>query len=66
MSIQDKITSKEKAVRDEIDNLKSVLNKLSVIGKSNPNDWRYISALSTAENELKRLNQQMREIHGNI
>lgn len=66
MTIHDKIILKEKVVREEIESLKSVLNKLSIIGKSNPSDWRYIAALSTVENELKRLNQQIREIHGNI
>jgi hypothetical protein len=62
MSLQQKITLKENSVRQEIQRLTSELNKLSTHNKSNPNDWRYLTSLSTAEIELKRLNEQLAEI----
>ena len=62
MSLQQKITLKENSVRQEIQRLTSELNKLSTYNKSNPNDWRYLTSLSTAEIELKRLNEQLVEI----
>ncbi len=62
MSLQQKITLKENSVRQEIQRLTSELNKLSTYNKSNPNDWRYLASLSTAEIELKRLNEQLAEI----
>ena len=62
MSLQQKITLKENSVRQEIQRLTSELNKLSTYNKSNPNDWRYLTSLSTAEIELKRLNEQLAEI----
>ena len=59
MSLQQKITLKENAVRQEIQQLTAELNKLSTHNKSNPNDWRYLNSLSTAEIALKHLNEQL-------
>jgi hypothetical protein len=62
MSLQERIVLKENAIKEEINQLRLELNKLSSYSKVNPNDWRYLTALSTVETELKRINGQLKEI----
>ncbi len=55
MSIQEKVTTKEKSVKELIENLRGTLNSQSVDFKNNPNDWKYFISLSHTELKLKEV-----------
>ena len=62
MSIKEKIEEKEKSIKLELEILRKTLNELSIIQKSNPNDWSYLSGLGTTEIDLKTLNEKLTSI----
>ncbi len=62
MTLNEKITIKEKSIRGLFENIKNTLNKTSKISKENPNDWRYLTILSFTETSLLELENQLKEI----
>ncbi len=53
--IKEKITEKEILIRELIGELKSNLNRRSLIFKENPNDWSYLTSLSHTEMKIKEI-----------
>lgn len=66
MSLNEKLTTKEKSVKLLFENIKSSLNKTSTFSKQNPNDWKYLTVLSLTENKLMELENQIKEIIGDL
>ena len=66
MSLNDKLTTKEKSVKLLFENIKTSLNKTSTYSKQNPNDWKYLTVLSLAEIKLSELESQLKEIMGEL
>ncbi len=66
MSLNEKLTIKEKTVKLLFENIKSNLNKTSTFSKQNPNDWKYLTVLSLTENKLMELENQIKEIIGEL
>jgi hypothetical protein len=66
MSLNEKLTIKEKSVKLLFENIKSSLNKTSTFRKQNPNDWKYLTVLSLTENKLMELENQINEIIGEL
>ncbi len=66
MSLNEKLTTKEKSVKLLFENIKSCLNKTSTFSKQNPNDWKYLTVLSLTENKLMELENQIKEIVGEL
>ncbi|MCX6189462.1 MAG: hypothetical protein NTW54_07665 [Bacteroidetes bacterium] len=66
MSLNEKLTIKEKSVKLLFENIKTSLNKASTFSKQNPNDWKYLTVLSLTENKLKELENQINEIIGEL
>lgn len=62
VSLKEKIEEKEKAIKLELETLRNTLNELSIIQKSNPNDWAYLSGLGSTEIDLKALNEKLTSI----
>ena len=62
VSIKEKIEEKEKSIKLELEILRKTLNELSIIQKSKPNDWSYLSGLGTTEIDLKTLNEKLTSI----
>ena len=55
MTIKDKITDKEKNIRELIDMVRSGLNAKRIVYNQNPNDWSYLASLSHAETKLNEI-----------
>jgi hypothetical protein len=66
MSLNEKLTIKEKSVKLLFENIKASLNKTSTFSKQNPNDWKYLTVLSLTENKLMELENQINEIIGEL
>jgi len=66
MSLNEKLTIKEKSVKLLFENIKTSLNKTSTFSKQNPNDWKYLTVLSLTENKLMELENQINEIIGEL
>ena len=66
MSLNEKLTTKEKLVKLLFENIKSSLNKTSTFSKQNPSDWKYLTVLSLTENKLIELENQLKEIIGEL
>ena len=66
MSLNEKLTIKEKSVKLLFENIKTSLNKTSTFSKQNPNDWKYLTVLSLTENKLIELENQLKEIIGEL
>jgi hypothetical protein len=66
MSLNEKLTNKEKSVKLLFENIKTSLNKTSTFSKQNPNDWKYLTVLSLTENKLMELENQINEIIGEL
>ncbi len=66
MSLNEKLAIKEKSVKLLFENIKSGLNKTSTFSKHNPNDWKYLTVLSLTENKLTELENQLKEIIGEL
>ena len=62
MILKEKIELKEKVVKTQIDFLRSALNDASKFSKENPNDWKYLTMLTTCENTLQTLNEELNAI----
>ena len=55
MTINEKIDSKEKLVKDMLEKLRNTLNNKRIEFNKNPNDWNYLTSLSIAEQKLQEL-----------
>ena len=66
MSLNEKLTIKEKSVKLLFENIKTSLNKASTYNKQNPNDWQYITVLSLTETKLTEIKDQINEIMGEL
>lgn len=62
MSLNEKLTTKEKSVKILFENIKNTLNKTSTFSIQNPNDSKYHTVLSLTETKLTELNNQIKEI----
>lgn len=60
MTLQQKIELNEKSVKARMELLRNSLNELSKVQKTNPNDWRYLTALALTDKALEELIQQIR------
>ncbi len=55
MSLQEKITEKEKSIKLLMETIRTSLNSKSLTSKNNPNDWNYFASLSYSELKLKEI-----------
>ena len=63
MTIGEKISEKEIAVKKLLLELKNILNNSSTYNKKNPKDYKYLSSLSTTIQIIKELNSSLIEIN---
>lgn len=66
MSVNNKIGIKEQSIKMLIENIKHHLNKTSLLNKLNPNDWKYLTVLSLTEIKLTELENELKEILGDL
>lgn len=55
MTTKEKVTEKEKSVKELLEKLKKHLNQQSIEFNKNPNTWSYITSLSFTETKLKEI-----------
>jgi hypothetical protein len=53
--MNNKISEKEKSIKELIEKLRQHLNSQSITFKENPNNWVYPSSLSFSETKLKEI-----------
>ena len=66
MMLDEKLRDKETSIKLLLENIKSNLNKTSTFSKQNPSDWKYLTVLSLTENKLIELENQLKEIIGEL
>ena len=52
MAVIDTITTKEKNIRESLENLRKNLNNKRIEFNKNPNDWPYLTSLSFTDSKL--------------
>lgn len=65
MTVQEKVESHERNIKEQLETLRNTLNDLSKAYKKNPTDWQYLTALSYSINGLTELNKQLAELSQN-
>lgn len=55
MTLIDRIKIKEKAIKEQIEELRNTLNNNRIHFNKTPNDWTYITNLSLVEERLRDL-----------
>ena len=55
MTVKEKVTVKEQAIRSMLEQLRASLNNNRIYFNENPQDWSYLVNLSHTENKLKEI-----------
>ena len=63
MTIKEKVSEKEQSIKELMAQVRTQLNNNSIEFNKNPQDWTYLTALSTTETKLKELIDYYQEIN---